>query len=102
MMAAQIPVGLTLAAVSVSDLREHCADRLAEARGGAVVVIYETRGEVRPLGVLVAVPPELTPVVEALTTEIAQRRHVRFAARQRRNAAAGAITRRLRMEAAAS
>lgn len=35
MMAAQIPVGLTLAAVSVSDLREHCADRLAEARGQA-------------------------------------------------------------------
>jgi hypothetical protein len=77
MMAAQLPPGLAVAAVSAAELSKATGRCLADVQAGLPVVIFDMRaGRVRPLGLLTSeIPPELAAVVDALTAEIAERAH---------------------------
>jgi hypothetical protein len=72
----QLPPGLVVGAVSVSDLRTAPASWLDDARAGVPVIVFGfgPRDEVRALGLLTSVPPGLAPLADALAAEIADRR----------------------------
>lgn len=100
MMYAQLPPGVAIGAVSLTELRNG-AGSLEDAQAGVPVVIFDMRaGRVRPLGIFCSeIPPELAGVVRALTAELAERAHAHHS--QTHSAAQRARWRRHR-EAAAS
>ncbi len=78
-MAAQLPPGLTVGAISVSDLSRGHARWAEDTEAGALVLIFDTRSaQVRPVGILTSVPAELMPLAEALAVEIGARRRSRY------------------------